>query len=60
MPYGDINLVNIVSGNGLLPDGTKALPEPMLTWRQEGSTCQMETMCHTGMTALFPTRGELR
>ena len=24
-------LVNIVSGNGLLPDGTKPRPEPMLT-----------------------------
>ena len=23
--------VNIGSGNGLLPDGTKPLPEPMLT-----------------------------
>ena len=23
--------VNIDSGNGLLPDGTKALPKPMLT-----------------------------
>ena len=28
--YGAI-LVNIGSGNGLLPDGTKPLPEPMLT-----------------------------
>ena len=26
------NLVNIGSGNGLLPDGTKPLPEPMLTY----------------------------
>ena len=26
--------VNISSGNGLLPDGTKPLPEPMLTYRQ--------------------------
>ena len=25
-------LVNIDSGNGLLPDGTKPLPEPMLTY----------------------------
>ena len=25
--------VNIGSGNGLLPDGTKPLPEPMLTYR---------------------------
>ena len=28
--------VNIASGNGLLPDGTKPLPEPMLTYHQEG------------------------
>ena len=26
--------VNIGSGDGLLPDGTKPLPEPMLTYRQ--------------------------
>ena len=26
--------VNIGSGNGLLPDGTKPLPEPLLTHRQ--------------------------
>ena len=26
--------VNIGSGNGLLPDGTKPLPEPMLTYQQ--------------------------
>ena len=28
--------VNIGSGNGLLPDGTKPLPEPMLTYHQGG------------------------
>ena len=28
--------VNIGSGNGLLPDGTKPLPEPMLTDHQLG------------------------
>ena len=28
--------VNIGSGNGLLPDGTKPLPEPMLIDRQWG------------------------
>ena len=33
-PYGIT--VNIGSGNGLLPDGTKPLPEPMLTYHQEG------------------------
>ena len=31
---GPINWVNIGSGNGLLPDGTKPLPEPMLTYHQ--------------------------
>ena len=25
---------NIGAGNGLLPEGTKPLPEPMLTYRQ--------------------------
>ena len=29
-------LVNIGSGNGLLPDGTKPLPEPMLNYRKYG------------------------
>ena len=29
--------VNIGSGNGLLPDGTKPLPEPMLTSHSWGS-----------------------
>ena len=34
-PYVDIDLkVNIGSGNGLLPDGTKPLSEPMLTYHQ--------------------------
>ena len=28
--------VDIGSGNGLLPDGTKPLPEPMLTSHQQG------------------------
>ena len=30
-------LDNIGSGNGLLPDGTKPLPEPMLIYHQRGS-----------------------
>ena len=33
-PYGDKKLVNIGSDNDLLPDGTKPLPEPMLTFHQ--------------------------
>ena len=34
--YGDINLstVNTDSGNGLLPDGTKPLPKPVLTYHR--------------------------
>ena len=28
--------INIGSGDGLLPDGTKPLPEPMLTYHQWG------------------------
>ena len=32
MPYGDEIWVNTGSGNGLLPDGTKPLPEPVLTY----------------------------
>ena len=31
-----ITLINISSGNGLLPDGIKPLPEPMLTYHQWG------------------------
>ena len=27
--------VNIGSGNGLMPDGTKPLPEPMLTYHSD-------------------------
>ena len=35
-PYGDTIRVNIGSGNGLLPDGTKLLAAPMLTDHQWG------------------------
>ena len=31
-PHSDIDLVIVGSGNGLLPDGIKPLPEPMLTY----------------------------
>ena len=34
--YASMNWTNIGSGNELLPDGTKPLPEPMLTYRQLG------------------------
>ena len=30
MTYIDIDMVKLGSGNGLVPDGTKPLPEPML------------------------------
>ena len=33
-PYGDEIWVNIGSGNGMLPDSTKLLPEPTLTYHQ--------------------------
>ena len=36
-PYGDIIWINTGSSNGLVPDGTKPLPEPMLTYQQWGS-----------------------
>ena len=32
--------INIDSGNGLLPDGTKPLPEPMSTYHQWGSVAR--------------------
>ena len=31
-PYGGTGLGHIGPGNGLLPDGTKPLPEPMLAY----------------------------
>ena len=33
-PYGNMDLVNISSGNDLLPYDTKLLPEPMLIYHQ--------------------------
>ena len=39
MPYGKIYMDNIGSANGLLPNGTKPLPEPMLT-NHEWGLCQ--------------------
>ena len=35
-PYGDIDLVKFGSVSGLLPDGTKPVPEPMLTYHKSG------------------------
>ena len=39
--YGNINIVNIDSVNGLVPDGTKPSPEPMLT-PQLGRFCGIQ------------------
>ena len=38
--------INIGSGNGLLPDGTKPLPEPMLTYHQRGPVKASEHEMH--------------
>ena len=45
-PYGDIDLVNIGSGNGLLPDGTKPLPESMLTYHKYGLVAITQGLFH--------------
>ena len=34
--YGSTNMINNGSGNGVLPNGTKPLPEPILTFHQWG------------------------
>ena len=36
MPYGNIHLGQHCTCNGLLPDGTRPLPEPMLIYHQRG------------------------
>ena len=36
-PYDNIDRVKIGSNNGLVPDGTKPLPEPLLNYPQWGS-----------------------
>ena len=41
MPYGLISMVNIDPGNGLLLDSTKPLPEPMLTYHEQGPSAFM-------------------
>ena len=59
---GDIDLVNIGWGNGLVPDGTKQLPQPMLvdydwslvafTWEQFYMKCSrtLSVTCIGGIT----------
>ena len=34
MPYYNLDLLSIGSVDGLVPDGTKPLPEPMLIYHQ--------------------------
>ena len=62
-PYGASILVNIASGNCLLPDGTKPLPEPMLTskvpWHShesnlDNSTLGQESLGRREFRDLFP------
>ena len=45
-PYGDKIWVKIGSGSGLLPDGTKPLPEPMLTYRKWGPVTNIWRQFH--------------
>ena len=40
--YGCIDVVNIGAGNGLLPDGNKPLPQPMLTYYQQSPVALIE------------------
>ena len=50
---GAICLICIGSDNGLLPIGTKPLPEPMLTFQQRNLPVQFQRMC----TALASSNG---
>ena len=45
MPYGDIIRVNIGSVNGLLPDGTKPLTEPMSTYQPSTTKIILNITC---------------
>ena len=49
-PYGDIDLGQHRSGNGLVPSGTKPLPEPMLTYRQWGVMALTNSQALTNFT----------
>ena len=56
MPYGDIYiLVNIVLSNGLLPEGTKPIPEPMLTNHQQGRQFQTRDGIYRGINRYKPS-----
>ena len=45
--------VNIGSGNGLLPDGTKPLPEPVLTYHQSGPVAFTWGQFHMKLLNIF-------
>ena len=44
--FGNIDLVNIGSGNGLVPLGTKPLPEPLLTYHHQSPMSFIWRHCH--------------
>ena len=68
-PYGDMIWVNLGSGNGLLPDGTKPLPEPKLTfhwgwsaaftWEQFHKKCSWKEIMILKLFPCFPGANEL-
>ena len=63
MPYGHMAneiWVNIGSGNGLLPDHTKPLPEPMLTDHQWGPETFILVAISKGMTQPSITKIRLK
>ena len=51
MPYGELDLGQQGSGNGLVPDGTKPLPEPMLTYHQTCSVAFIREKFHKKCSA---------
>ena len=44
--------VNIGSGNGLLTDGTKPLPEPMLTYHKYGPVAITQELFYNKYSAI--------
>ena len=51
-------LVNIVSGNGLMPDGTKPLPKPLLTYHQQGPVAFISEQFHKKCSQTLSTTDE--
>ena len=50
MPYGDIGLINMGSGNGLSPDSTKPLHAPTLTHYKMSFLCRLFKGMGCGVT----------